>query len=133
MLKPQANLKNIELLLRTSREVLYIYCENTKIKQVFINLIKNAIDSMENGGNIFLNVVDIEENIQIQIIDQGSGIPKDLLNRIGEPFYTRKDKGTGLGLLVWFQIIESHDGAIHVDSKVDVGTTFTITMPSSSF
>jgi len=133
LLTPQANLKNIEILLRTSREDLYINCENTKIKQVFINLIKNAIDSMENGGNIFLNVVEVDENIQIQIIDQGSGIPKDLLNRIGEPFYTTKDKGTGLGLMVCFQIIESHDGAIHVDSKVDVGTTFTITMPSSSF
>ncbi|GAE36162.1 two-component sensor histidine kinase [Halalkalibacter akibai JCM 9157] len=71
----------------------------------------------------------MSDHIQVRVIDQGAGIPQELLMKIGEPFYTTKEKGTGLGLMVCYQIIEKHEGTIHVDSKVGVGTTFTITFP----
>lgn len=129
LLTPQANMKNLEILLNAERREMYLLCENTKIKQVFINLIKNAIDAMENGGNIFITVKETAEYMKVQIIDQGIGIPKELLHKIGEPFYTTKEKGTGIGMMVCFQIIESHGGTIRVDSEVNVGTTFTITLP----
>ena len=126
-----SNMKSIEINLQTSEEELFIYCEVTKFKQVFINLIKNAIDAMNNGGSITIKVMKVEENVQVQIIDQGCGIPKILLDKIGEPFYTTKEKGTGIGLMVCYQIIDSHKGTIHVKSQVDIGTTFTITLPIS--
>ncbi len=131
LLTSQTNMKNIGLLLEVSNRQLYINCDNNKIKQVLINIIKNAIDAMENGGDISIKIHDVIENVQIQITDQGRGIPKDLMGRIGEPFYTTKEKGTGIGLMVCFQIIESHNGTIHVQSEIDVGTTFTITLPKA--
>jgi two-component system, sporulation sensor kinase A len=130
LLTSESNMKNINLILQIKSEELYISCEDTKIKQVFINLIKNAIDSMESGGNIIIKVNGIRDNIEIQVIDQGIGIPKELLKRVGEPFYTTKEKGTGIGLMVCFQIIESHKGTIDVASEVGLGTTFTITLPA---
>jgi two-component system sporulation sensor kinase A len=99
---------------------------------VFINLIKNAIDAMENGGNIVLHVMEIKESIQIQVMDQGCGIPKELLDKIGEPFYTTKEKGTGIGLMVCYQIIENYGGMIEMDSTEGIGTTFTITLPTAA-
>ncbi|GIN64122.1 hypothetical protein J27TS8_41150 [Robertmurraya siralis] len=132
LLTSEANMKNIELLLECTNRELYVCCEDTKIKQVFINLIKNAIDAMENGGNIILYVMEIKESIQIQVIDQGCGIPKELLDKIGEPFYTTKEKGTGIGLMVCYQIIENYGGVIEMDSTEGIGTTFTITLPTAA-
>jgi two-component system sporulation sensor kinase A len=130
LLTPQANMENIEIIVQSNREELYISCEDTKIKQVFINLIKNAIDAMKNGGRIVLEIKEVRDTIQVLVIDQGSGIPTEIINKIGEPFYTTKEKGTGIGLMVCFQIIESHDGSMQLDSKVGIGTTFTITLPA---
>ncbi len=86
---------------------------------------------MESGGKIILKIYEIDDNIQVKVIDQGNGIPKELMNKIGEPFYTTKEKGTGIGLMVCFQIIESHEGTIKVESNYGSGTTFTVTIPSS--
>nr|WP_285874150.1 ATP-binding protein [Halalkalibacter oceani] len=131
LLTPQSNMKSIEIVIQSCTQEMYVNCEMTKIKQVFINLIKNAIEAMEDGGRIFINLQKVGDAIQIQVIDHGSGIPKELLHKIGEPFYTTKEKGTGIGLLVCYQIIENHGGIIHVESEVNVGTTFTIVLPAS--
>ncbi|MGG0740430.1 ATP-binding protein [Niallia taxi] len=131
LLTSQANFYNIQIINQVKSKELYINCDETKIKQVFINLIKNAIDSMESGGKIILKIYEIDDNIQVKVIDQGNGIPKELMNKIGEPFYTTKEKGTGIGLMVCFQIIESHEGTIKVESNYGSGTTFTVTIPSS--
>ncbi|WP_166239868.1 ATP-binding protein [Paenibacillus turpanensis] len=130
LLSSQSVMKNIEIIVQTDREQLYIHCEATKMKQVFINLIKNAIEAMKQGGDIVINVTGSEKYIQIEVIDQGSGIPQELIEKIGEPFYTTKEKGTGIGLMVCYQIIESHGGTIRIDSEVGRGTTFTITLPA---
>lgn len=132
LLTSETNMKNIELHLDYSNRELYICCEDTKIKQVFINLIKNAIDAMEGGGTIILQITEMKESVQIQVIDQGCGIPEDLIDKIGEPFYTTKEKGTGIGLMVCYQIIENYDGTIEMDSTEGIGTTFTITLPTSA-
>ncbi|MGM0901776.1 MAG: ATP-binding protein [Bacillota bacterium] len=130
LLTSQANSKSIVMLLEVERNEMYISCEETKIKQVFINLLKNAIDAIESGGKIVLKMKEIDNHIEVQVIDEGKGIPKELIKRIGEPFYTTKDKGTGLGLMVCFRIIENHEGTIKVISENGVGTTFTITLPA---
>ncbi|MGG0716244.1 ATP-binding protein [Robertmurraya massiliosenegalensis] len=132
LLTSETNMKNIDLLLKCDNRELYICCEDTKIKQVFINLIKNAIDAMEDGGNIILQITEMKESVQIQVIDQGCGIPADLIDKIGEPFYTTKEKGTGIGLMVCYQIIEKYGGEIEMDSTEGIGTTFTITLPTAA-
>ncbi|GAE26804.1 two-component sensor histidine kinase [Halalkalibacter wakoensis JCM 9140] len=131
LLTSEANNKSIEMTLQATKKEIYISCEETKIKQVFINLVKNAIEAMENGGQIQIKISEMDGNIVVQLIDQGFGMPKEVLEKIGEPFYTTKEKGTGIGLMVCFQIIEGHEGTIQVDSESGVGTTFTIALPLS--
>ncbi|MDF2606244.1 MAG: kinA 5 [Bacillales bacterium] len=129
LLTSESNMKNIELLLKISCSDIYLFCEETKIKQVFINLIRNAMDAVKESGKVILEVDKDDNDIQIKVIDNGVGIPRELIDKLGEPFYTTKDKGTGLGLMVCYKIIEDHKGSIKVDSKVGVGSTFSITLP----
>ncbi|MEH7383891.1 PAS domain S-box protein [Bacillus sp. JJ1521] len=129
LLETQAILQNIQINIDFLNEDSIITCDENQIKQVFINLIKNSIDAMENGGTIFIRTMVTNDSIYILFIDEGCGIPKSILDRIGEPFYTTKEKGTGLGLMVSYNIIENHNGEIKVDSKENEGTTFEIKLP----
>ncbi|WP_456278612.1 ATP-binding protein [Bacillus sp. AK128] len=128
-LQQDALSKHIDMIvINNSEEDLCIEGEEIKIKQVFINLVKNAIESMDKG-KIYIQLEKIQDQIKIDIIDEGPGMPKRLLSRIGEPFYSTKEKGTGLGLMVSYKIINNHKGTIKVNSQVGRGTTFTVTLP----
>ncbi|WP_413375906.1 ATP-binding protein [Alkalihalobacillus sp. 1P02AB] len=129
LLTSEANMKSIELVFESHDKQLSIYCEETKIKQVFINLIKNAIEAMDSPGKIVIKAAQIKETIQVQVIDQGCGISEELINKIGEPFYTTKEQGTGIGLMVCYQIIGNHGGTIDIESSIENGTIFTVTLP----
>jgi signal transduction histidine kinase len=108
-----------------------VCCEKNQLKQVFLNLLKNAIEAMPKGGSIDVSVKEKEEGkISIQIIDQGIGIPKERIPTLGEPFYTTKEKGIGLGLMVCYKIIENHNGKLTIESKVNKGTTIEIIFPT---
>ncbi|ALC80877.1 MULTISPECIES: PAS domain-containing protein [Bacillus] len=100
--------------------------DGNHLKQVFINFIKNSIESMPAGGKIDIAIQAEKDYIEIVIKDEGEGIPEDILKRIGEPFLTTKEKGTGLGLMISYKIIEDHQGTVKVKSKIGEGTTFTI-------
>lgn len=129
LLNAQAILVNVQIYLEYEN-VPDIYCEPNQLKQVFINILKNAIEVMPNGGNIFVSIHRKNDKwVQIAIQDEGPGISKDKLKRLGEPFYTTKDRGTGLGLMVSYKIIEEHKGKVKVKSKVGHGTTFYISLP----
>ncbi|WP_243385464.1 PAS domain S-box protein [Bacillus kexueae] len=129
LLKAQAILVNVQIHL-DYREIPPIYCEPNQLKQVFINILKNAIEVMPKGGNIFVRIESTGENrVKISIQDEGTGIPKDKIKRLGEPFYTTKERGTGLGLMVSYKIIEEHNGLVEVESEEGVGTTFHISLP----
>jgi signal transduction histidine kinase len=105
-------------------------CDANQLKQVFINLIKNGIESMPNGGKIRINVKVIEEkNMLISIQDEGCGIADQDILSLGEPFYTTKQDGTGLGLMVTNQIISDHHGKMTIDSSLDKGTTVKVILP----
>ena len=109
-----------------------IDCDAEQLKQVLINLIKNAIESMPDGGTITVTVKEIEGNtMYISIKDEGCGIDEDSLNNLGEPFYTTKKDGTGLGLMVTNQIIQDHNGEISFDSSQQNGTKVTVILPIS--
>ncbi len=126
----QARRNNIYIRLKVVDEIPTIRCEENQIKQVFVNIIKNAIEAMPNGGDILIYVY-AENNcsVKIRFVDEGCGIPDTLLCRLGEPFYTTKEKGTGLGLQVCRKIIEDHQGTMKISSEVDKGTTIDVILP----
>ena len=101
------------------------------MNQVFVNLISNAVDAMEDFGKITIKTVDIGDQIEIRFKDNGRGIAEDKMTKIFEPFYTTKDvgEGTGLGLSISYSIIKQHNGSIDVESKVGEGTEFILTLP----
>ena len=108
-----------------------VQCYPQLLNQVFMNLLINAVQSIEKRGEINIKTRADNGYVEIKISDTGSGIPKENLNRIFDPFFTTKDvgKGTGLGLNVAYNIIKKHHGKIDVNSGVGKGTTFTIKIP----
>ncbi|MCM3247316.1 PAS domain-containing protein [Bacillus amyloliquefaciens] len=129
LLETQANLKGIFIKTDYERDSMFINGDQNQLKQVFINLIKNAVESMPDGGTVHILMTEDEYSGNVTVKDEGDGIPENVLKRIGEPFLTTKEKGTGLGLMVTFNLIKNHQGAIQVDSKPDKGTAFHITFP----
>ncbi len=135
LLKNEAHKKGLTIETILSPNLPQITVDKEQMKQVFINLIRNAIDATPQNGKIFINTQNQEkangaiEFIQIQVSDTGSGIPKEDLTRIFTPFYTTKKEGSGIGLAMTQQIVVKHGGSIVVHSKVNEGTTFTVSLP----
>ena len=130
LLSAQAVLFNVQFETYYGNNLPLLYCEPNQLKKVFINLIKNAIEVMSDGGKITVTINSVEDQyLQISIQDEGIGIPKDKIRKLGEPFYTTKEKGTGLGLMVSYRIIEEHNGHIQIESEEGIGTTFHIILP----
>lgn len=109
-----------------------IKCNAGQLQQVFMNILLNALQSIEKQGEIKVRTWHEADNIFISISDTGCGIPADKINRIFEPFFTTKEvgQGTGLGLSIVYDIISKHNGDIKVDSNSGIGTTFTIRIPA---
>lgn len=129
LLNTQAVMKGIEIV-RAFEDVPSIECEERRMKQVFVNLLKNAIESMDNNGVIEVSIERADEDhVRVIVSDQGQGIPPERLARLTEPFYTTKVKGNGLGLMMTASIVERHGGTIQFDSVVGAGTTVTVTLP----
>jgi signal transduction histidine kinase len=107
------------------------------MKQVFMNLILNAIQAMKEGGSIYISTRQISKSdtaqparfVQVEVRDTGEGIPEENLQHIFDPFFTSKDEGSGLGLSISHQIVQEHGGYITVESKVEKGTSFHINLP----
>ncbi|MFD1735015.1 PAS domain S-box protein [Bacillus salitolerans] len=131
LMESQMHLHNIEVEVKCEQNVpTFIQCNENQMKQIFINFLKNAIEAMPNGGQVIIMANNIdEESVLLRIIDQGEGIPEDKLERIGEPFYTTKEKGTGLGLMVCRKIIEDHQGSLNITSRLNKGTTVEVLLP----
>ncbi|WP_235852144.1 PAS domain S-box protein [Niallia nealsonii] len=105
-----------------------IECDENKLKQVFLNFIKNAIEAIGSGGTIRIDVKK-EKEIKITIQDTGIGMDKEQLKKLGEPFFTTKKTGNGLGLMVSFKIIENLNGKVYIESEPNKGTTFHLSFP----
>ncbi|MGC9395192.1 MAG: GAF domain-containing protein [Anaerolineae bacterium] len=99
------------------------------LKQVFLNLVINAIDAMPEGGDLSIRTILNQESVSIEFTDTGVGMPPEVQARLFEPFFTTKPQGSGLGLSISYGIIQEHDGQILVQSEVGNGTTFTIVLP----
>ena len=100
-----------------------------QIKQALVNLTKNAMQSMTKGGVLTLQTGEGGDGVWVSVADTGGGIPQEQINRIFEPFYTTKKKGTGLGLMIVQRIVRSHGGRIELESHEGKGTTFRIWLP----
>jgi signal transduction histidine kinase len=99
------------------------------MQQVFVNLAKNAMQAMAKGGTLTVQSGGDSEVVWVSVADTGGGIPSEKLNRIFEPFYTTKKKGTGLGLMIVQRIVRAHGGNIEIESQVGRGTTFRVRLP----
>jgi signal transduction histidine kinase/PAS domain-containing protein len=106
-----------------------ILADPTQMKQVFLNILMNAVESMPNGGDITVKIATVNESIKIDIIDSGKGMTKDALKNIFEPFFTTKSHGTGVGMAISLEIIENHGGNINVESECGKGTTMSLSLP----
>ncbi|WP_031534645.1 MULTISPECIES: sensor histidine kinase [unclassified Bacillus (in: firmicutes)] len=106
-----------------------IKCNIMEFKQLFINLLKNAIEASHHGDTIRVKVTGEQDNVKIMIIDSGSGMSREQQEQIGTPFYSLKAKGTGLGLMICYSIIQKYDGMINIWSEEGKGTEVTVTFP----
>nr|WP_106783889.1 ATP-binding protein [Lysinibacillus timonensis] len=132
LMKQQTVNSNIEFVFSSVPNCRDIVLANAhRIKQMLINLVKNAIEVMDSGGTITISLVNVEDMLRIIVHDEGPGIDEDILSNLFKPFFTTKSFGTGLGLPLVKKVIEEHHGNIYVDSKAGSGTTFTIQLPVS--
>jgi signal transduction histidine kinase len=132
-LSRQENFANIELKTDLRADLPRTLLDPEQMRQAFINILENAIEAMPNGGRLEVGTMLTPDGkaIAVRFADTGTGIPEENLERIFDPFFTTKQigKGTGLGLAIVYGIVKMHRGAISVDSRVGVGSTFTLTLP----
>jgi signal transduction histidine kinase len=138
ILETEAKEKGVEIARDFGFNLPKVWIDREQMKQVFMNLILNAIQAMREGGSIFISTRLISKDeagrsgqfVQVEIRDTGIGIPAENLDHIFDPFFTSKDEGSGLGLSISHQIVQEHGGYVTVESKVGVGTTFFINLPT---
>lgn len=126
LLESQANMSAVEIELSLAPELPLIYCDANQLKQVFVNLMKNGIESMKDGGKLTVTTKRQHHHLFLSFADEGCGIPKDKLDKIGDPFFTTKEKGTGLGMMITQQIIQHHKGDLQLTSELGKGTTVNV-------
>ncbi len=113
-------------------KVCLVHANIGELQQVILNLLSNALDFIDDHGIIRIKTLNEADKCTICIEDNGSGIPKEHLNKVFEPFFTTKTfgQGTGLGLSMVYSIIKKHHGEIKIESEVDQGTKVTLSIPN---
>lgn len=129
LLSAQAVMKNVTIQTDFERNAPIVLCDENQLKQVFVNVIKNGIEAMSSGGNLLVQLKKDTDQLCLKFTDEGEGIPEDRIPKLGQPFFTTKEKGTGLGLMVSHKIISAHNGSMEISSKLGEGTTVNITLP----
>lgn len=130
LIEYQPSMRRINIKRDFNRELRPVDSDPLQLKQVFLNLILNAIQAMHEGGELKIVTDNIDSGIMVEVSDTGTGIPEGEVQKIFQPFYTTKKYGTGLGLSISYGIIKEHGGDIYVGTSSDKGTTFKILLPS---
>lgn len=130
LLRPEIENRGISIKSRLARNLTLTPVDATQWQQVLVNLIKNAMQAMTTGGTLTVQTGESGDGVWISIADTGGGIPQEQINRIFEPFYTTKKKGSGLGLMIVQRIVRAHNGRIELQSDLGRGTTFRVWLPS---
>ena len=130
MFLAETDKRGIDFTFLNDSELPVAWVDSDKVQQVMINLVKNAMDSMPNGGELTIHTIESKtEMIGIIVQDSGVGMSREVLDRIGTPFFTTKSDGTGLGLMTCFRIAEEINGSLTVESKEGEGTCFAFQIP----
>jgi len=129
LLRPEIENRGVTVKAKLSRNLTATPIDATQMQQVLVNLVKNATQAMTTGGTLTLQTGENGDNVWVSVTDTGGGIPQEQINRIFEPFYTTKKKGSGLGLMIVQRIVRAHNGRIELESHVGRGTTFRIWLP----
>ncbi|MDF9296498.1 ATP-binding protein [Geobacillus stearothermophilus] len=127
----EATLNNVLISVHNNAPKACVYGDQNQIVQVLLNVMKNAIEAMPGGGSLYVRVSEAGGTVYLDIADTGIGISKERLQKIGEPFFTLKEKGMGLGLTTSMKIIQEHKGTMQIESEVGKGTIVHLTLPSS--
>jgi signal transduction histidine kinase len=128
----ERKLIDVELVIDADPDVPEILADEGQMKQIFMNLIKNAGEAMPDGGTLTVHTRREGQMLRIEVSDTGCGISPENQQRLFREFFTTKDRGYGLGLHIVHTIVKRHGGTIEVDSKVGEGTTFTLHLPIES-
>jgi len=131
LVESQAFLQGIEIVKDLDETIPDGLMALNQIKQVFLNLVRNAIQAMPNGGQLTLKSRWDKKgkNVIADVTDTGCGIPPEHLSKLFTPYFSTKETGTGLGLTLSYRIVQNHGGTIEVQSKENLGTTFTVKLP----
>lgn len=129
LLRPEIENRGVTIKERLAKQLAASPIDAGQIKQALVNLIKNALQAMTKGGVLSVQTDSGVDGVVVSIADTGGGIPQEQINRIFEPFYTTKKKGSGLGLMIVQRIVRDHGGRIDLESHVGKGTTFRIWLP----
>jgi two-component system, sporulation sensor kinase E len=129
LLKPELENRGLTVTTKLARRLAAAPLDATQMQQVLVNLIKNAMQAMTKGGTLTLQTGENDDGVWVSVGDTGGGIPQEQINRIFEPFYTTKKKGSGLGLMIVQRIVRAHNGRIELESHVGRGTIFRIWLP----
>jgi two-component system, sporulation sensor kinase E len=129
LLRPELDNRGLRVTEEWSEKPAKALIDSDQIKQVLVNLIKNAMQAMTRGGDLTIRTLDDDGGVLLIVEDTGVGISKEKINRIFEPYFTTKKKGTGLGLMIVHRIVDQHGGRIHVEPGKTSGTRFRIWLP----
>ena len=129
LLRPELDNRGVTIKTKLARQLPPTPIDPTQAQQALLNLMKNAMQAMTKGGTLTLQTGENNDAVWVSVGDTGGGIPQEQINRIFEPFYTTKKKGTGLGLMIVQRIVRAHNGGIELDSHVGRGTTFRVWFP----
>jgi two-component system sporulation sensor kinase B len=130
LLQSYANIQSVQIAtIFISDKPFYIMGDKFKFRQALLNIGKNAIEAMHGGGLLKLEAAEVPNKVVISVADTGIGMTEEQINRLGTPYYSTKDKGTGLGTMVSFSIIKKMGGTITIKSEPGKGTVYHISFP----
>ena len=129
LMSHEAEDQHISIVTKIEPNLPDVMIDRKKLKQALLNIVKNAMAAMPDGGVLTISVFVRNDELQIAVSDTGIGIPEELMAKIFEPYFTTKESGTGLGLTITFKIVKEHNGESTVESAPSKGSTFTIHLP----
>ncbi|WP_407271234.1 MASE3 domain-containing protein [Radiobacillus sp. PE A8.2] len=129
-LEPSATKLSVTIHFNYIKGMKNVHCQKNQMKQVFINFIKNAMEAMPKGGNLYIDADQDLDHTRIRFTDEGVGIPEELIDQVGNAFFTMKETGNGLGVMMSKRIIEEHKGFMEISSKEGEGTSIVLTLPT---
>lgn len=128
MMNTQSNMRDVNLEIHCEGD-LTTDCNAAQMKQVFLNLIINGAEAMQRKGTIYIHAYQLDNYVVIDVIDEGDGVTPEIIQELKEPFFTTKEKGTGLGLVITQHLLDLHDATLTVKANAECGSTFTIRLP----